>query len=116
MPRHEVYYYTARDGKSPIEDFLDRLPVKARAKCLAYVDQLEEFGFALTRNFIAKVRGEIWELRPEWGGTEYRLLYFLFTRGRFVILHAVTKKSQKLRGRDIEIAEERMRDVKEKAK
>ncbi len=114
--KHEVYYYTASDGKSPVEDYLDGLSVKARAKCLAYISQLEEFGLALPSNFIAKVRGDVWELRPEWGGTEHRFFYFVFTRGRFVILHAVTKKSQKLRQKDINIAEARMREVRERAK
>ena len=112
--RFEVYYFVSADGQSPVEEFLDGLPIKARAKCLAYIDQLEEFGFALPRNFAAKVRGDIWELRPEWGGTEYRLLYFLFTKGRFVILHGVTKKSQKLRPRDIETAERRAAEVRQR--
>jgi phage-related protein len=114
--RFEVYYYNSPDGKSPIESFLDRLSAKARAKCVAYMNQLEEFGFALPSSFIAKVRGDIWELRPEWGGTEYRFFYFLFTRNRFVILHAVTKKSQKLRSKDIALAEDRAREVRERAK
>jgi phage-related protein len=113
---YEVYYYASEDGDSPIEAFLDKLPVKARAKCLAYISQLEEFGFALPANFISKVRGDLWELRPEWGGTEYRLLYFFFTRGRFVVVHAVTKKSQKLKLKDIELAEKRIREVKVRAK
>ena len=40
------------------------------------MDVLEEFGFNLPRSFIAKVHGDLWELRPEWAGTEYRFLYF----------------------------------------
>lgn len=72
--RFDVYYFTSDDGESPVERFLDSLSMRARAKCLAYIDLLEERGFALPRNFAAKVRGDIWELRPEWSGTEYRLL------------------------------------------
>jgi len=69
--RWEVCFYQTARGDSPIEDFLNALPAKAKAKCVAYLEQLEEHGFQLPRAFIAKVRGPIWELRPEWAGTEY---------------------------------------------
>ncbi len=108
----EVFYYQTERGDSPIEDFLNALPRKARAKCSAYMDMLEEFGFNLPRSFIAKVGGDLWELRPEWAGTEYRFLYFAMIERRLVILHAMTKKTQKLKTKDIELAEARMADVK----
>jgi len=108
----EVLYYQTERGDSPIEDFLNALPRKARAKCIAYMDMLEEFGFNLPRSFIAKVRGDLWELRPEWAGTEYRFLYFAMIEQRLVILHAMTKKTQKLKTKDIELAEARMADVR----
>ncbi len=108
----EVFYYQTERGDSPIEDFLNALPRKARAKCIAYIDMLEEFGFNLPRSFIAKVRGDLWELRPEWAGTEYRFLYFAMVGQRLVILHAMTKKTQKLKTKDIKLAEARMADVR----
>lgn len=110
--RWEVFYYTTDRGNSPIEDFLDTLPRKAKAKCIAYIDMLEEFGFTLPRSIIAKVRGDVWELRPEWGGTEYRFLYFSLVKNRIVILHALTKKTQKLKSKDIEIAKARAKDLR----
>jgi len=88
------------------------LPRKARAKCLAYIDMLEEFGLSLPRAFIAKVREELWELRPEWAGTEYRFLYFTLERQKITIVHALTKKAQKLKPGDIELALARAAEVK----
>jgi phage-related protein len=108
----EAWFYQTARGDSPIEDFLDDLPTKARAKCIAYLEQLEERGFQLPRAFIAKVRGNIWELRPEWAGSEYRLFYVAMVGQRFVVLHAVKKKSQKIRDKDIELAEARYADVR----
>lgn len=108
----KVFYYQTERGDSPIEDFLNVLPRKARAKCIAYMDMLEEFGFNLPRSFIAKVGGDLWELRPEWAGTEYRFLYFAMIGQRLVILHAIAKKTQKLKAKDIELAEARMTDVR----
>jgi phage-related protein len=107
----EVLFYQTVGGDSPVEEFLDSLSDKATAKCLAYLRQLGERGFDLPGSIIAKVRGKIWELRPEWGGTEYRFFYVAMVGRRFVVLHAIRKQSQKLTARDIEIAENRYRDV-----
>lgn len=109
--KRSIFYYQTERGDSPIEDFLNALPRKAKAKCIAYMDLLEEFGTNLPRAIIAKVRGEIWELRPEWADTEYRFLYFTLVSQRIVILHAVAKKSQKLKDRDIELAEARIKNI-----
>lgn len=109
--KYEVFYYMTERGDSPIEDFLSALPRKAKAKCIAYMDLLEEFGANLPRAIIAKIRGDLWELRPEWAGTEYRFLYFTLVGQRIVILHAITKKSQKLKARDIDLAETRIKNI-----
>jgi len=110
----EVWFYQTVRGESPIEDFLAELPAKAQAKCVAYMEQLEEHGLALPRSFIAKVRGNIWELRPEWAGTEYRFFYVAMVARRFVVLHAIKKKSQKVKSKDIELAEARYGEVIER--
>lgn len=107
----EVFFYQTTGGDSPVEEFLDALSDKARAKCLAYMRQLEEHGFDLPRSVIAKVRGKIWELRPEWSGTEYRFFYGVIVGRRIVILHAIQKQSQKLKARDIDLAETRYHEV-----
>lgn len=107
----EVFFYQTAGGDSPVEEFLDVLSDKARAKCLAYMRQLEKHGFDLPRSVIAKVRGKIWELRPEWSGTEYRFFYGSIVGRRIVILHAIQKKSQKLKARDIDLAEARYHEV-----
>ena len=110
----EVWFYQTVRGESPIEDFLTELPTKAQAKCVAYIEQLEEHGFNLPRSFIAKVKGHIWELRPGWAGTEYRFFYVAMVGRRLVVLHAIKKKSQKVKSKDIELAEARYVDVIER--
>lgn len=107
----EVFFYQTARGDSPVEEFLDALSVKARAKCLAYIRQVEEHGFDLPRSVIAKVRDRIWELRPEWSGTEYRFFYGAMVGRQIVILHAIQKQSQKLKAKDIHLAETRYQDV-----
>ena len=107
-----VVYYETAQGAKPIEAFLDGLSRDARAKCLAYINRLETDAPHLPTSIAAHVRGKIWELRPEWAGNEYRFFYVAMVGQRFVILHAIQKKRQKLRERDIVIAEQRYEDLK----
>lgn len=109
-----VLYYETVQGDKPIEAFLNALSNEARAKCLAYISRLETDGTRLPASIAAHVRGKIWELRPEWSGTEYRFFYGAIVGQRFVILHAIQKKRQKLRERDVAIAEQRYQDIKER--
>lgn len=88
------------------------MPVKARAKCLSYIQLLEQRGFDLPSSHIKKIRKDLWELRPEYGGTEYRFLYFAMIGRKIVIVHAITKTTQKLRDADIEKAEARIEEVR----
>lgn len=107
----EVFFYRTPGGDSPVEEFLDALSDKARAKCLAYLRQVDEHGFDLPRSIIAKVRGKIREILPEWGGIEYRFFYAAIVGRRIVVLHAIQKQSQKLKAKDIDVAEARYRDI-----
>ena len=107
----EVDYYQTERGESPIVDFLEALSEKARAKCLSYIDLLEERGSALPRNYVSKIADNLWELRTEFGGTEYRFLYFTLIGNNFVIVHAVVKKTQQLKPRDITLAQSRAAEV-----
>lgn len=110
----EIEFYQKEGGRSPIDDFLNELTIKARAKCLKYIELLAENGVGLPANFARKVTGtkELWELRPEFGGVEYRFLYFIWTDNRMIILHAVTKKSRRLDPNDIDTAEKRIKELK----
>ena len=112
----EVFYYQSERGESPIEEFLNGLSLKARAKCLAYIEQLEQHGNRLPANFSSKVKGDVWELRPEWSGVEHRFFYFTFIEQRIVIVHALTKKSQKLKAQDIAVALSRVEEVRTREK
>jgi len=50
-------------------------------------------GTMLASTHSKKVEGDIWELRPEYGGVEYRL-FFGRHKNVFVFVHAITKKRQ----------------------
>ena len=60
---HRIVFYTTEGDDSPIDDFLDKLDVKSRAKVEAYLSLLAEHGPNLKRPYADHVRGKIRELR-----------------------------------------------------
>lgn len=106
----EIVFYTAGRGDSPIDEFLDGLDKKSRAKVAAHLSLLEEQGPNLKRPYADFVRGKIRELRIHHSSNQYRILYFFQVRDQIVLVHAFSKKSQQLKEKDIELAEKRMED------
>lgn len=104
----QVDFYEEEDGSAPVEAFLSGLPVRHRAKALAIVRLLEERGAALPYPYSSRVKGKIRELRTQYAKDKIRILYFGDTKRRFVLLHGLVKRIEKLSGEDIQIADKRM--------
>lgn len=109
--RWRITFYTDHRGKSPVIEFLDRLPVRERAEAENAFRLLREFGTLLEMPHARPVSGhaKLWELRP---GTN-RIFYFAHVGRRFVVLHAYRKQGQKAPAREIAIAERRMAEILE---
>jgi hypothetical protein len=105
-----VDFYEDEDGSAPVEDFLDGLTKKQRAKVLAVIRKLEEEGPALPFPFSSQVKGPLRELRTRFGRTRLRVLYFADARRTFVLLHGLVKTTEKLEESDLRTAEQRMSD------
>jgi len=102
--------FTTERGDSPIDNFLDGLDKKSRAKVAAHLSLLEEEGPHLKRPYADIVRGKIRELRIHYSSNQYRVLYFFHLRDQIVLVHAFSKKTQQLKEKDIELSERRMED------
>lgn len=107
---YDLIFYTTERGDSPLDDFLDDLDKKARAKVMAHLSLLEEQGPNLKRPYADLVRGKIRELRIRHSSNQYRVLYFFQVRDQVVLVHAFSKKTQQLKKTDIDLAEKRMAD------
>jgi len=107
---YSLVLYTTERGDSPIDEFLDGLDKKSRAKMAAYLSLLEEERPNLKRPYADIVRGKIRELRIQYSSNQYRALYFFHIRDQVVLLHAFSKKSQQLKEKDIKLSEKRMAD------
>lgn len=76
----------------------------------AHLSLLEDKGPTLKRPYADVVRGKIRELRIHYRSNQYRILYFFKLRDQIILVHAFSKKTQRLKERDIELAERRMED------
>jgi phage-related protein len=106
----DLVFFTTERGDSPIDEFLDELGKKSRAKVAAYLSLLEDEGPNLKRPYADVVRGKIRELRIHYSSNQYRVLYFFHVRDQIVLVHAFSKKTPQLKEKDIELSERRMED------
>ena len=105
-----VVLYQDDGGNEPVKDFILEQPDGAIGEILHVFDLLYRFDLSLGKPYVEKVVGKIWSLRIKHSSDYYRILYFAFTGKKFILLHAVKKKRDKLSKRDIEIAIKRMND------
>ena len=106
MAIRTVKFYRNRDGKCPIQEFLDSLPGKAVQKITWVLKLLEDLDVVPVSYFKKMVNTEeIWECRVHFGSNAYRLFCFFSDDSVVVLTHGLMKKSQKTPKQEIERAE-----------
>jgi hypothetical protein len=60
----QIHFYENRRGRSPVLEFINRLPAGDRAKINNTLRLLEEFGIQLGMPHARRIEGKLWELRP----------------------------------------------------
>lgn len=73
---YEIVFYDTKDGKCPIQEFLDSLEPKLLAKTLRTIDLLEENGTLLREPYTKPLDGGLFEQRTKQGSNITRVLYF----------------------------------------
>lgn len=114
---HKIFVYKAKDGSSPVADYLIALKNKADKdsriklnKIQDYINALSEYGLQLREPYIKHLDGAIWELRP----LRDRVLFVAWHNGSFVLLHQFMKRTQKTPAREIEKAKRELTDLIER--
>lgn len=105
-----IEYYQSGAGRFPVEEFIDSLDAKSRARIARTLDLLEEFGISLGMPYARHLEKQLWELRVRHGRNRYRIIYFLHTGQTFIMLHGFTKKTGPVPKVDLGIAESRRDD------
>ena len=101
---YKVYFYRNRRGVSAVRTMLRSIPRKHSLKCLDYLQRVKESGIRLPANIVKHLEGGLWEVRPEFGGIEYRFLFFVYSNDKIMVVSAFVKKQQKIHRSEIEKA------------
>ncbi|MBM3237983.1 type II toxin-antitoxin system RelE/ParE family toxin [Candidatus Poribacteria bacterium] len=93
----EKFGYQTESGDYPVAEFMENLPEKAQEKVIDYLDLLAEHGIQLGMPYVKDISGvrKLKELRIRYSSNIYRIFFFAFTGQKFILLHAITKKTQK---------------------
>ncbi|RJP24027.1 MAG: type II toxin-antitoxin system RelE/ParE family toxin [Candidatus Abyssobacteria bacterium SURF_5] len=112
-----VMFYKTREGKCPIEKFLDSLPAKAARKVTWVLKLLEDMERVPSIYFKKLLTTEeIWECRITFGSNTYRILCFFADDATVVLTHGFMKKSRATPMSEIRKAEIMRRDFLERRK
>lgn len=99
-----VDFYYKENGKCPVQEYLDSLSPKVRAKTMRSIMLLEEFGTELRMPYSENIGNGIFELRSIVGNDITRVLYFFVEGNTAILTNGFTKKTQKTPVSEIENA------------
>ena len=78
MTDFTVIPYEKENGEAPVEEFLNSLDVKMRAKLYGMIGILQEKGNQLIEPYSKHLDDGIFELRCKFGSNITRVLYFFY--------------------------------------
>jgi phage-related protein len=116
---HEIHFYTDRNGRQPIVEYITALAKKADKnsrvnfnKMRRYLRVLSDYGTQIGEPYVKHIDGKIWELRPN----DERVFFTAWVNGSFLMLHQFTKTSQKTPPEEIKQAKRNLKDYLERNK
>ena len=114
MTKFKVIFYEKENGDCPIEEFMNSLDIKMRAKMIGLLELLEEKGIQLREPYSKIIEDGIFEIRCKVGNNISRVLYFFYFEGKIVLTNGFTKKTQKTPIEEIKLAKRYRADFKER--
>ena len=109
---YEIVFYDTDDGKCPVQEFLDSLDAKMKAKTFRTIDLLEMNGPNLREPYSGSMDDGIFELRTKQGTNITRVFYFFFVGNKIVLTNGFVKKTQKTPKAVLDLAKKYRDDYK----
>lgn len=109
MQGFEIIFYMNEKGEKPVEEFLDSLNDKMRAKMLLSIRIVREYGYQARMPYSKELENGLFELRAKVGSDISRVIYFFVVGRKIVLTNGFIKKTQKTPRSEIEKAK-RYRD------
>ncbi len=109
MKKKAIYYEDERNSR-PVEEFINDLESKTKAKVLARIEFLEEHWQELRRPYVDALQEGLYELRVIFSGNQVRVIYAYMFKDYIVLLHGIIKKTKEVPREDMLKAKNRMND------
>ncbi|MDJ0658151.1 MAG: type II toxin-antitoxin system RelE/ParE family toxin [Crocosphaera sp.] len=71
---------------------MDSLPNKVQTQCFVKLERLAQLGYEIRRPEADLLRDKIYELRINFRGINYRILYFFYKNQAIIISHGLIKE------------------------
>jgi phage-related protein len=114
MSDWSVEFYADADGDSPVLDWYESLDEKTKAKLIWIFQLLESNGIELGMPYIKPLGDKLYEIRADVNRNAFRVVYFLYTGRRFILLHGFQKKTQKTPTKELARARTYLEDFLER--
>lgn len=90
-----IIFYEKENGSKPLEEYLDLLHTKQRAKVLRSILLLKEFGPLIGLPHVRYLQNDLYELRIQQSSNIFRIFFFTWYNHQLILLHGFTKKNSK---------------------
>jgi phage-related protein len=114
MSDWSVEFYADADGDSPVLDWYESLDEKTKAKLIWIFQLLETNGIEVGMPYIKPLGDKLYEVRADVNRNAFRVIYFLYTDRRFILLHGFQKKTQKTPEKELARARKYLEDFLER--
>jgi phage-related protein len=106
--------WTVETLNDVVDAELEALPADMRARFVHIALLIQEFGIERVREpHVRHLRGRLWEMRMKGKDGISRAIYVTATNQRVVVVRVFVKKTQKTPSREIELALQRSREVRQ---
>lgn len=100
----EIILYEKKNGDSPIDNFIRKMPDQSRAKLHMIIDLLKEKGPDVRMPYSRYLNDGIFEIRLLTGRDSFRVLYFFMAEKKIIFTNGFKKKTEKTPLKEIKIA------------
>lgn len=100
----EVVFYKKENGDKPVEEFINSLNEKMRAKAIGQLKILKEKGRNLREPYSKYIKDGIFELRIQFASDITRIFYFFYVGDKVIVTNGFVKKTQKTPPKELEKA------------
>jgi phage-related protein len=111
MKRPPAFFYALPSGREPVREWLKELSLDDRRIVGEDIKDVE-FAWPIGMPLCRPLSRSLWEVRSNLTQGRIARLLFCEHEGRISCFHAFIKKSQKTPSSDLELAIERMKDIR----